>query len=121
MRVAGFGFRDGTEIEALRAALAAAGGGAVDALASVAEKAETPVMRELAAELGVKVIALPVTALAGVETITRSPRIVARFGTGSLAEAAALCAAGPGARLLGPRAASPCGMAMAAIAERNSK
>lgn len=117
MRVAGFGFRDGTEITSLRAALMAAGGGEIHALASVAEKAEEPVLQALAAEMGVRVIALPVNMLAGVETITQSPRMLARFGTGSLAEAAALRAAGPGARLLGPRAASPDGLAMAAIAE----
>lgn len=117
MRVAGFGFRDGAEIAALRAALAAAGGN-IQALAAVREKAETPVLRALAAELGVELIALPVGLLRGVETITHSPRMLARFGTGSLAEAAALCAAGPGARLLGPRVSSPDRMAMAAIAER---
>ncbi len=121
MRVAGFGFRDGAEIGALRAALAAAGGTGITAIASVAEKAGEPVLRALAAELGVKVIALPVNRLNGVETITQSPRMMLMFGTGSLAEAAALCAAGPGARLLGPRASSPDGMAMAAIAERDTE
>ncbi len=122
MRVAGFGFRDGADIASLRAALDAAGGGAkIYALASVAEKAGAAVLQDLAAELWVRVIALPVSALAGVETITQSPRMLARFNTGSLAEAAALCAAGPGAKLLGPRATSPDGLATAAIAERNTE
>ncbi len=117
VRVAGFGFRDGAGIASLRAALAAAGGADIGALASVAEKAGAPVLQALAAEMGVRVIALPASALNGVETITQSPRLLARFGTGSLAEAAALCAAGPGAKLLGPRRASPDRMATAAIAE----
>jgi cobalt-precorrin 5A hydrolase len=117
VRVAGIGFRDGTEIASLRAALDAAGG-EVSALACVAEKAGEPVLQALAAELGVRVIAVPVSELKGVGTITQSERMLLRFGTGSLAEAAALCAAGPGAKLLGPRAASPDGMATAAIAER---
>jgi cobalt-precorrin 5A hydrolase len=39
------------------------------------------------------------------------------FGTGSIAEASALVAAGPGARLRGPRAVSADGTATAAIAE----
>ena len=57
---------------------------------------------------------------------TRAPqsdRIKARFGTGSLAEAAALLAAGQnegdiGARLTVPRVQTENGMATAAIAER---
>ncbi|MHA6346914.1 cobalamin biosynthesis protein, partial [Roseivivax sp. CAU 1761] len=41
----------------------------------------------------------------------------ARYDTGSVAEAAALAAAGPGARLLGPRAVSPDGCATCALAQ----
>jgi cobalt-precorrin 5A hydrolase len=48
---------------------------------------------------------------------TQSPRVQALRGVGSVAEAAALAAAGPGARLLGPRAVSACGTATAALAE----
>jgi cobalt-precorrin 5A hydrolase len=50
-------------------------------------------------------------------TITQSPRVQALRGVGSVAEAAALAAAGPNARLLGPRAVSACGTATAALAE----
>ncbi|HZV10809.1 MAG TPA: precorrin methylase, partial [Novosphingobium sp.] len=46
-------------------------------------------------------------------------RMIARFGTGSLAEALALVAAGPGARLIAPRHISTDGMATAAIAQRS--
>ncbi len=119
MKVAGFGFRAAATADSLHAALRAAGGEDVDALATLAEKAEAPALAALSARLGVGVIALPAIALAGVATISDSPRQRALFNTGSLAEAAALCAAGPGARLLGPRAVSPDGLAMAAIAERS--
>lgn len=117
MRVAGFGFRTGADISALRAALAAAQGAHLTALASV--KAEDTALQALATEMGLPLIAVPAEALAGIVTITQSPRMLARFGTGSVAEAAALYAAGPGATLLGPRVASPCGRAVAAIAERS--
>lgn len=119
MRIAGLGFRRNASIDSLRAALRAAGGGDIAALAAVTEKAEAPVLQALARERGLPLMALPEESLAGIETFTHSPRIAARFGTGSLAEAAALCAAGPGAKLLGPRAISPDGQATAAIAERN--
>lgn len=112
MRVAGFGMRAAVRTASLRAALAAAGG-EVQALAGIRPEA----LAELAAELDVPVIALTPAALTGIETLSRSARALARYGVGSLAEACALYAAGPGARLLGPRVASPDRLAMAAIAE----
>lgn len=119
MKVAGLGFRASATADSLRAALGAAGGLDAAALATLAEKATAPALAELAGALGVPVIPVCATALARVETPTQSPRQQGRFGTGSLAEAAALCAAGPGARLLGRRAISSDGLATAAIAERN--
>ena len=116
MRVAGIGFRAAAPVSALRAALAAAGG-AVDALASAEDKAAAPQARELARALGLPLLPIPTEALARQQTLTHSPRVAARYGTGSLAEAAALAGAGPGARLIGPRVTSPCGRATAAIAE----
>ncbi len=120
MRVAGLGFRQAATADSLRAALRAAGGENVAALATLAEKATAPALLALAEALGVPVIPIAAAALAEVETLTQSSRLRARLGTGSLAEAAALCAAGPGARLLGPRATAPDGLATAAIAERIS-
>jgi cobalt-precorrin 5A hydrolase len=118
MRIAGMGFRKTAGIDSLRSALLAAGGtDGVVALATAADKAEARALIALAAELRLRICAIAPTALAAVETQTRSDRVAARFGTGSLAEAAALAAAGPGARLLGPRAVSADGMATAAIAE----
>jgi len=94
VRVAGLGFRKGTGPEGFAAALLAAG--RVDALATAREKAE-----ELAAACpGLRVIGVEV---AGVATPSRSERVFGLKGTGSVAEAAALVAAGRGARLVRPK------------------
>ncbi|WP_199260410.1 cobalamin biosynthesis protein [Paracoccus binzhouensis] len=112
MRVAGIGFRQAASLASLADALARAG--SADALATSPAKADAPVIRALAARTGLPLIAVEV---AGIATPTRSPRILARLGTGSLAEAAALAALGPGARIVAPRVLSQDGMATAAIAE----
>jgi cobalt-precorrin 5A hydrolase len=118
MKIAGIGFRETAGIDSLRSALMSAGGAdGVTALATAAEKADALALVALAAELHLPIRAITSGALAAVETETWSKRVAARFGTGSLAEAAALVAAGPAARLLGPRAVSADGMATAAIAE----
>ncbi|MFS4582492.1 cobalamin biosynthesis protein [Phaeobacter sp. C3_T13_0] len=122
MKVAGIGFRDAATAADLQAALALTGE-QVDALASVIGKAETAVMLEFARKAGLPVIALQEHDIAGEQTLTCSPRIKARFGTGSLAEAAALVGARQGqagarARLLAPRVVTADGLATAAIAER---
>jgi len=116
MIVAGFGFRSATSLAALEDALARAGGReGVTHLATLASKA--PGLRPLGEALELPVIALAPEALRGQPTLSRSKRVAALHGTGSLAEAAALAAAGPGARLRGPRAVSADGTATAAIAE----
>jgi cobalt-precorrin 5A hydrolase len=118
MRVAGFGFRKGATIESLRDALAAAGGACgLDALATVTDKAEAAAIVSLARELELTIRPVPAETLAGVETSTHSVRIETMFGTGSLAEAAALAAAGRRARLVSARAISRDKSATAAIAE----
>lgn len=117
MIVAGFGFRSGATLAALQDALERAGGaGGVTHLATLAAKA--PTLALLGDATGLPVIALPPEALHGQATLTRSTRVEALKGTGSVAEAAALAAAGPGARLRGPRAVSADGTATAAVAER---
>ena len=109
MIVAGFGFRSGATLAALQDALARAGGpDEVTHLATVAGKAG-------GLALLAKVLGLPV--LQAQPVLTHSERVDALFGTGSVAEAAALSAAGPGARLWGPRVVSANGQATAAIAE----
>lgn len=116
MIVAGFGCRSGATLAALRDALNKAGGAeGVTHLATLAQKARA--LEALGRSLNLPVLALDPEVLKDVPTPTRSDRIEAMFGTGSIAEAAALVAAGPGARLLGPRAVSADGTATAAIAE----
>ena len=112
MRVAGIGFRRAASLAALTDALERAG--PADALATVATKVQAPVIRELATATGLPLIAVDV---AGIATPTQSPRITALHGTGSLAEAAALAALGPGARIVVTRVTSADGMATAAIAQ----
>lgn len=116
MRVAGIGFRRGATLAALLEAVEAAGG-AVEALATADDKARAAPAEALARALNLPLIAVPGVALAGQRTRTQSPRIHALYGTGSLAEAAALAAAGPGATLVAPRVLSRDRTASAAIAQ----
>ena len=113
MRVAGFGFRRAAGTDSLRAALAMAGGD-VAAMATAEDKVAG--LAGLAAELGLPVIGVSVQALAA-QNIDGTDRVKRLFGTGSVAEAAALAAAGQGARLVVTRVTAPDGMAVAAIAE----
>jgi len=120
MRVAGLGFRTAATAQSLHDALDKAGG-RVDALATAEEKAGQPAIRALAGALGVPVHAIGRGRLSAEVTVSHSTKVSDRFGTGSVAEAAALAAAGPGARLLGPRVISADGLATAAIAERDDE
>jgi cobalt-precorrin 5A hydrolase len=118
MKVAGLGFRREASLASLREALAAAGGAdGLDALATASDKADAVSLVSLARELGLPIKAIAADALAGVETPTHSARIAAMRGTGSLAEAAALAAAGRHARLLAARIVSSDRTATVAIAE----
>lgn len=120
MRVAGFGFRHAATVASLKDALARAGGGA-DRVATMADRATAAVFRAFAAEMGLPAEGVAGARLAAESTMTQSARVRERFGTGSVAEASALAAAGPGARLLGPRVISGDGLATAAIAERTDE
>lgn len=115
MKIAGIGFRAQATTAELTEALelAQSQAGRADALATVPAKARAPAIRALAAQTGLPLIAVPV---AGIATPTQSPRIMALHGTGSLAEAAALAALRPGARIIAPRVTSQGGRATAAIA-----
>ena len=122
MKVAGLGFRRDVTLASLREALVAAGGReGLAAVATVSDKAESDVLKLLARELGVPIKAVPADVLAGIATPTQSERIKERVGTGSVAEAAALAAAGRRARLISTRAVSQDRMATAAIAEGDGK
>jgi cobalt-precorrin 5A hydrolase len=118
MRVAGLGFRKEATIEALREVLTAVGGArGLDALATATDKAEAAIIVALAHELGLTIKPVSAEVLARVETATHSTRVETMFGTGSLAEAAALAAAGRRARLVSARSVSRDKTATAAIAE----
>jgi cobalt-precorrin 5A hydrolase len=111
MMVAGVGCRRGAsarDIEAaIRAALARAGvdADALEAIATITAKRDEAGIAAAATALGVNVIVVPETALqaASQRTATHSERVLASMGVPSVAEAAALAAAGPAARLLAPR------------------
>ena len=118
MRVAGLGFRQGVKVAALREVLDAAGGHhGLAALATVSDKAATAALVSLAGELGLPIRTVAADKLEGIETTTRSERIAATFGVGSVAEAVALVAAGRNARIVSSRVVSQDRTATAAIAE----
>jgi cobalt-precorrin 5A hydrolase len=112
--VAGFGCRSVADEESLRAALAAHGL-AVNALATLSHKAG--LLASLAEGLAVPLILIEPADVKGVETPTRSAASLTAYGTGSVAEAVALAAAGPGARLISTRIISVDGQATCALAE----
>lgn len=120
MKIAGIGLRAAATLADLQDALALAGCARPDALATLAAKAEKPQIKALAETLGIPVLKLGEDEISGIPTLTCSPRIKARFGTGSVAEAAALAAGGTGARLICPRVKTTNGLATAAIAERTA-
>ncbi|AMK25405.1 MULTISPECIES: cobalamin biosynthesis protein [unclassified Sphingobium] len=117
MIVAGFGFRTSASLASLEAALEEATGAkiTVDALATLDRKADQ--LAPLAHKLSLPLIAITADRLANQRTLTRSPASIAAYGTGSVAEAAALAALAPNARLLAPRAFSPDRRASCALAE----
>ncbi len=104
MIVAGFGFSTRAGQDSLRDALKQAcdaTGVSPDALATAEDKAGT--LQELATTLALPVVPVTAEALTQQKTITLSARAIQERATGSVAEASALAAAGPGARLLTPR------------------
>jgi cobalt-precorrin 5A hydrolase len=118
MKVAGLGFKRDVTLASLREALLAAGGPeGLAAVATVSDKADEEVLKQLARECGLPIKAVAAEMLVGIDTPTQSKLVVEKFGTGSGAEAAALAAAGPRARLIATRVVSQDRTATAAIAE----
>jgi cobalt-precorrin 5A hydrolase len=118
MKVAGLGFKRDVTLAALREVLDAAGGpNGLAAVATVSDKANAAALKLLARECNVPIKAIPAEVLVSVKTPTQSEFSKATFGTGSVAEAAALAAAGPRARLISTRVVSKDRTATAAIAE----
>ena len=117
MIVAGLGFSSSATVDSLRAALAAAAADQpVSALATVADKEGHAALSAFSAETALPLHFIAPADLAGQRTLTCSTRSRASYGTGSVAEASALAAAGSGARLLSPRQISDDRLATCAIA-----
>jgi cobalt-precorrin 5A hydrolase len=115
--VAGFGFRKAAGVASLQNALSLTDGPVPDALATAADKAASPAFQAFAADMGLPVIPVAPEALEGQDTHTQSGPSQAARNTGSVAEAAALAAAGVGARLLTGRVISDDQMATCALAQ----
>lgn len=143
MMVAGFGFRgDATPASlhdalgrALQSAQRAAGLlpattqttqiAQITQLATAHDKADAACLLALAAQLGLPVCAVAPGPISTAATWTDSAAVRARRNTGSVAEAAALAAAGPGGKLLQPRSVSSdrlatCALAAPACIQRNA-
>ncbi|MDJ0511843.1 MAG: cobalamin biosynthesis protein [Methyloceanibacter sp.] len=127
MIVAGIGCRRGATAEEIKAAIEAAleeTGQAREALTSLATsdgKGSEPGLVDAAALAGLELILIKPAALeaAGPRTRSFSPRVKEMFGVPSVAEAAALAAAGPDASLLAPRTiVGPVTCAIAGIAPK---
>jgi cobalt-precorrin 5A hydrolase len=123
MMVAGLGCRRGTPAEEIQVVIALAlgrldmGPASLSALATLAEKAGEPGLCEAARRLALPLLACPREAMRAIADgiATRSRHAEAATGLPSIAEAAALVAAGPFARLRLARVATA--RATCAIAE----
>jgi len=118
MIVAGFGFTSRATVDSLLDALSVTGhAGPLDRIATVSDKAGAPVFRAFAAGLGTPTAPIDAARIKTIRTETRSRISHGARGTGSVAEAAALAAAGPGAVLMTARHISHDRMATCAIAK----
>jgi cobalt-precorrin 5A hydrolase len=123
MIVAGVGCRKGAQAAEIEAAVAAAlaragfGAAALDLMATSTAKGGEPGIAGAAAAIGIRLVLVPQSELeaAGARAATKSARVMALARVPSLAEAAALAAAGPTARLIVARVAV--GPATCALAE----
>ena len=115
MIAAGFGFRKSATEASLADALKQAGAPREpDVFSTLPEKVIALLSFAKTHEIPVK--AVTIEEASAQKTMTQSMASQAETGLGSLAEACALAAAGPGARLLGPRVISEDRMATCAIA-----
>jgi cobalt-precorrin 5A hydrolase len=123
MIAAGIGCKRGTaasDIEAaIRAALASARieADALDVIATIEAKSAEAGIRTAAEKFGVTLVVVTelVLAAANDRVETHSQRVAALAGVGSVAEAAALAAAGPASKLIVPRrivGAATCALAV---------
>ena len=113
MIVAGIGCRKGARAADIEAAIAAAfarlgvATSQLGLLATSSAKGSEPGIAAAASAIGVPLVLIPQgdLVIAGGRAVTRSERVTALTGAPSVAEAAALAAGGPAARLIVPRIA----------------
>ncbi|WP_299780668.1 cobalamin biosynthesis protein [uncultured Roseobacter sp.] len=121
MIAAGFGFRKTASVGSLQDALdRACEAVQPDVLATPEDKATAETFRLFAEKIGIPVKAVPADILQQQSTTTQSEASQKVHGTGSVAEAAALAAAGPDARLLTLRHISADKLATCALAIRET-
>jgi cobalt-precorrin 5A hydrolase/precorrin-3B C17-methyltransferase len=124
--VVGVGASKGASTEglydAVHQALSSAGldVSAVAAVATLDAKAAEPAIVELAERLGVGIVSLGASLLSSVEVPNPSEIVREAVGTPSVAEAAAVVAAGPGSRLVSTKTVSATRDSTVAIARRLS-
>jgi cobalt-precorrin 5A hydrolase len=127
MMIAGIGCRRGTSADAIETVIAAAlahagmARGALDAIATPEAKRDEPGIAAAAAALGVPLILVAQVDLesAGSRVATRSQRVATLMNVPCVAEAAALAAGGPAARLMLARIAigpATCALARSEVA-----
>ncbi|MEL6517554.1 MAG: cobalamin biosynthesis protein [Pseudomonadota bacterium] len=117
MIVAGFGFRSAASVESLADALRVACDTTPDLLATLETKATEPAFEGLAAKAALPTRAVAPDLARAQTTATRSNASLDAHDLASVAEACALAAAGPGARLIVPRVISSDRLATCAIAK----
>jgi cobalt-precorrin 5A hydrolase len=124
--IAGVGCKAGASAGEIEAAIAEAlartgfSTTALTALATSCAKGDEPGIAAAATARGLKLVVVPQRDLeaAGERVVTRSERVLALTGVPSVAEAAALAAAGPASRLVGARVAvGPATCALAIVGD----
>ncbi len=117
MIVAGFGFRGTATVGSLKDALARTGySDRPTHIATADVKVANTAFQSFARTLGAQVVSVDAPTLVAQQTITQSTISAKSYGTGSVAEASAVAAAGSRAKLLAARAISADGRATCAIA-----
>lgn len=116
MIVAGFGFRASATLASLQSALSSATDGPIDALAAPGDKCAAQCLTDLSTTTGLPILPVAATTFTSIKTPTQSTRSLRERGTGSVAEAAALAAAGANAQLITKRHISDDKLATCAIA-----
>lgn len=122
MIVAGFGYRDSASVDSLMDAYSqAATEYKASALATLADKADTPAFTELARRLSLPVRHIDPQVAATIKTASDSAYSRAARGTGSVAEASALAALGTHATLIQTRVVSQDKRATCALAHSDAE